>query len=60
MADVGVGAWRSGRSKEKVYLSVVVEISATMVTMMSSSASSRVVFFEVGEPASTVRADLST
>ena len=60
MTDVGVGARRSGRYKEKVYLSAVVEISATMVTAMGYSTSSRVGFFEVGEPASTLRADLST
>ena len=60
VTKVDVGSWRSGRCKGEVYLTVVVEILATMVTVMWNSASSRVVFFRVRALAMALRADLST
>ena len=48
--DIGVGPRRSGRCKERVYPTVVVEILATMVTVMVNSTSLSVVFVAVGIP----------
>lgn len=58
--DDGVGTWRSCHCKGVVYLLLVVEILAAMVTMMGGSMISPVVFGGAGRPTAALSANLST